>query len=405
MTGAASRAILLLLVAIAATTAAAAVRGAVPYHMEDADLDTAQLLRKYGYPVEEHFVTTGDGYILRMFRVPSSPKAGGGSGFPILVMHGLLSSSADWVVMGPGEAFAYVLADAGYDVWLGNARGNTYSRNHTSFDPNSSEFWQFSWHEIGYYDLPAMIDHVLAQTGQSDIFYAGHSQGTTSFYVMASMRPEYNDKIRVMFSLAPVAYMNNLDSPLLQVVAQFVDQISFLTQLIGLNEFLPNSEFIQMVGDIMCNDDAFTQDICSNIMFLIGGYNPDEMNTTMLPVLLAHTPAGASSKQLIHYGQEIKSGRFRQYDYGMMGNIQRYGSIAPPDYDLSKVTAKVALHYSNNDWCADVQDVDRLYKQLPNCIGRFLVTQDTFNHLDFMWAIHARDLVYNKVVSLMSRYV
>lgn len=29
----------------------------------------------------------------------------------------------------------------------------------------------------------------------------------------------------------------------------------------------------------------------------------------MLPVILSNTPAGASTKQALHYGQEVKSGK------------------------------------------------------------------------------------------------
>lgn len=83
-------------------------------------------------------------------------------------------------------------------MWSGNARGNTYSRNHTKLNPDEQPFWKFSWHEIGYYDLPAMIDYVLNQTGQDQLIYVGHSQGVSSAFVMLSERPEYNEKIALL---------------------------------------------------------------------------------------------------------------------------------------------------------------------------------------------------------------
>lgn len=78
-----------------------------------------------------------------------------------------------------------------------------------------------SWHEIGAYDLPAMIDYVLKVTGEQQVFYIGHSQGTTSFFVMGSVRPEYNDKIKLAIALAPIGYMSNMTNPFFQVLSLF----------------------------------------------------------------------------------------------------------------------------------------------------------------------------------------
>ncbi|KAL0110383.1 hypothetical protein PUN28_013789 [Cardiocondyla obscurior] len=58
-------------------------------------------------------------------------------------MHGLLCSSACWVVAGPGKDLAFILADEGYDVWLGNARGNMYSRKHYLPDIKKELYWDF----------------------------------------------------------------------------------------------------------------------------------------------------------------------------------------------------------------------------------------------------------------------
>lgn len=60
----------------------------------------------------------------------------------------------------------FILADAGYDVWLGNARGNTYSKRHISLKHDDSQFWDFSWHEMAYYDIPAEIDYIYKIRGK-----------------------------------------------------------------------------------------------------------------------------------------------------------------------------------------------------------------------------------------------
>jgi len=69
-----------------------------------------------------------------------------------------------WITAWPEVAPAFTLAKLGYDVWLGNNRGNAYSIEHKTLNITDPEFWYFTWEEMGTLDLPAMIDFVVDET-------------------------------------------------------------------------------------------------------------------------------------------------------------------------------------------------------------------------------------------------
>ena len=72
------------------------------------------LIQKAGYPSETHVVTTDDGFILEMHRIPHGK--GNDSDHDetqrplIFVQHGLLCSSADWVLSDPPQALGNMVA-------------------------------------------------------------------------------------------------------------------------------------------------------------------------------------------------------------------------------------------------------------------------------------------------------
>lgn len=102
---------------------------------------------------------TQDGYILTIFRIPSvqTDKA------PVFLMHGVQSTSGIFVSLGQDSLgtdkllliekliisslvlliAAFMLADAGYDVWLGNYRGTEYSEGHTRLNVTQRKFWNY----------------------------------------------------------------------------------------------------------------------------------------------------------------------------------------------------------------------------------------------------------------------
>lgn len=119
--------------------------------------------------------------------------------------------------------------------------------------------------------------------------------------------------------------------------------------------------------------------------------------------MLRNTPAGAAVRQIVHYGQGMRSGRFAQFDHGHIQNLRTYGSRNPPDYRLERASVPINLMYSLNDLMAAVVDVHHLSKLLPNVVSLYQVPHPRFNHLDFTWGLRVKELVYDHLLTVIDR--
>ncbi|CAG7834402.1 unnamed protein product [Allacma fusca] len=176
-----------------------------------------EIIHAAGYPNETHQVTTSDGYILTMHRIRKD------GGIPILLMHGILCSSRDWLMQRGNNSLPYQLWLAGYDVWMGNMRGNNYSLSHETIpDPiNNPAFWDFSFDQIAQKDYPTSIDYVLSSTNNTELQCLGYSLGTTTLIAGLIRLPEYQKKCKCFTGLAPVTTNGNITSIALKGPAEF----------------------------------------------------------------------------------------------------------------------------------------------------------------------------------------
>ena len=119
-------------------------------HPKDYYLSFQEIVENAGYVFDEYKVTTEDGYILTMFRIRNKKIITEDSGEEapvVFLQHGLFSSADCWLGHFADKTPALQFAHAGYDVWLGNNRGNHHSRKHIKLeaDKNNKEFYNFDF--------------------------------------------------------------------------------------------------------------------------------------------------------------------------------------------------------------------------------------------------------------------
>lgn len=297
---------------------------------------------------------------------------------------------------------AYLLSNNGYDCWLGNSRGSDYGLKHKFQPKNSKEFWNFSFHEIGFYDLPKIFDYVLAKTKAEKFYVVAHSQGCTSLMVLLSLRPQYNDKIIQGHLMAPAVFMNHLPHPFIRFFASEFNAFVERYKNYDIMSSTQIMKFIEPINSFLCQPNSLIINMCTNIVSMVCGRNDNgtETDIKILPVLTKYLSHAASTKQFHHFIQLYHSGKFQYYDY-QHENRKNYNQTHPPEYPLKNVKAPMHLYSGVNDMLVAEKDIERLKEVLNNVVT--YKSMKNYNHCDFLYGRNSRNIVYQNIVNALSK--
>ena len=328
--------------------------------------NTEDFVRFWGFPFQPHYVTTKDGYILALHRIPFSRSehtklsktlsrkkshmsvdSTNMSTRPVVLLwHGFLMNSEVWVsTPDPIESLAFTLADAGYDVWMGNTRGNKYSCKHRRLKPSEEMFWDFSIDDLAAYDLPDTVNYILKITGAPSLSYIGFSQGTTMGFTSLSSNFDLNRKINLFIALAPATKPKGLENKTIQSLINTTPEVIYL--LFGKKALLSSTYFWSNV--LTTGTYAWVIDVAMNGLF--SWTSPFIEHKT---VVYRHLYSYSSVKIVVHWFQIIKNKRLQMYDDNP-SILPLKESSGVPHYPTDLIQTPYALLYGGCDTLPDIQ--------------------------------------------------
>ncbi|KAF9168088.1 cholesterol esterase [Actinomortierella ambigua] len=313
----------------------------------------------------------------------------------VLLYHGFMMCSEVWLCnLDEERNLAFVLAEAGYDVWLGNARGNKYSLKHMFTKPHEQKFWDFSMDELAMFDMPDTIDYILERTGAPSLVYIGFSQGTAQAFAALSINPELNEKVSLFIALAPATTPPGLDNGLINSVVKATPNVIYL--LLGRKTPLAAALFWQN----LLHPTTYAAMIDGAVKFLFG-WDCKSMTLVQKSVSYQHLYSFTSVRILVHWFQIIRTQYFQMYD-DVQPRVPYLSSTrghTPHPFPTRQITTPIAIFYGDKD---SLVDPKALLSDLPEAVGVWEIPG--YEHLDFLWAEGLETFVYPQIFELLESY-
>ena len=333
-----------------------------------------------------------------MHRIPHGRNQSYTPGRPVILhQHGLSDSSDSMVCNGPDLSPAYYLANAGYDVWLANQRGNKYALNHATLNTNQQQFWNFSLPET-LNDSQANIEYIRNYTNSDRIAYIAHSLGNAGFFAAASRDNDwYRDRLSIFVALAPIAQTYQGADPALRLATSSRMVFIFLRKL-GISFLFPSGFLANPLYQRACRIFPF---LCEATELFTSEADPFVDNQNSINTYFEIFPSSTSLTNFEHYGQIFVSRRFQDFDYGPERNMIAYGTPNPPLFNITNINGiPIGLLSGSSDEVSDPRDIQWLRNQLDDNV---VYTQTyEYGHLSFYTAINMTYL--NDLDNLIRQY-
>ncbi|KAI8901794.1 Alpha/Beta hydrolase protein [Globomyces pollinis-pini] len=352
---------------------------------------TPALIAYWQYPCESHIVSGSDGYHIQLFRIPHGKNGTVTNKYPVLLWHGLANSSELFVAGTPECSLAYVLADAGFDVWLANTRGSKYSYGHDDLDlsvkKDRQRYWNYSIDEMALFDVPAVVDFILEMTGHCKISYIGFSQGSAKAFAALSLSEELNHKINRMIGLAPAMKPKKVKSEAFNTVVDYCGGNRFLFNLLGKGCFMPIAEYLP--GISLSLNRFLIKAVINNIL----KWKMDKLGSIERQDLLYKNLFSTTSVQnFVHWFQIMGNERFAMYE-----EDDDVSTIPAVNYPTKHITTQITLFCGLED---NISDPEYLKTKLPPHAEFNYVP---YEHLDFVFAHNAKTLVWDSIIDILNQ--